>query len=99
MEPADAARFRPIWLATLAVVALAGNAAAVPTVNDCAIRPWTTCRGANLSKADLERARLGEADLEGADLSGANLRGADLVGANLIDANFKGADLRDADLT
>jgi uncharacterized protein YjbI with pentapeptide repeats len=67
-----------------------------------------SCKGCNLSNAnlagldlsntDLSGANLSNADLSGANLSGANLSGANFYLANLSSASLKGANLSQADL-
>ena len=58
----------------------------------------TTCRGASLRQARLDRADFKAARLGGAFLNGASLREADLRGAYLRVARLDGADLSAADL-
>ena len=53
---------------------------------------------ANLQRADLRGANLQRANLRGANLRGADLREVDLWGAGLREANLRGADLWGADL-
>ena len=59
------------------------------SVDDVEVNGYTIEPGANLEKAQLERA-----DLTKARLEGANLERADLSGANLGGANLYGAELR-----
>ena len=46
------------------------------------------CEGCDLSGADLKKANLQRADLSGANLREANLKGVDLRGAKLSEANL-----------
>jgi fluoroquinolone resistance protein len=55
--------------------------------------------GADLRRAELERARMREADLTGARCEGASLRALDLAGALLVGAKLAKCDLRGSDLS
>jgi uncharacterized protein YjbI with pentapeptide repeats len=57
---------------------------------------FSSCRGTDLSKADLREAYLTSAILSGAVLSGTNLGWANLSGATLGDAILSGVDLSGA---
>ena len=58
------------------------------------LKDLNSCKGCDLSGANLRGAYL-----VGADLRGAYLLGTDLTDANLVGANLRGADLTDANLT
>jgi uncharacterized protein YjbI with pentapeptide repeats len=108
-----------LMAASLALVALVGGIAPAPAQtlgrtqaqNPSPIdrlQGSRSCKGCNLSNAnltgldlsstDLSGANLSNADLSGANLSGANLSGANLYLANLSTANLQGANLSQSDL-
>ncbi len=78
-----------------------GYLAASPLIGTCTLvqSGIVSCKGANLSNADLRDARLTGALLDSAKKNGADLRGADLANAVLTGANLRQADLRGADLS
>ena len=52
-------------------------------INDCEIRPNTSCQNADLTGVDLSGFDLTSANLDGADLSNANLTQTYLIGASM----------------
>jgi uncharacterized protein YjbI with pentapeptide repeats len=96
---------------SLALLALMGGITPAQAQNQSPIEQLQSsrsCKGCNLSNAnlagldlsntDLSGANLSNADLSGANLSGANVSGANLYLANLSSANLNGANLSQSNL-
>jgi uncharacterized protein YjbI with pentapeptide repeats len=88
--------------ASLTLIALVGAIAPAPAQDLSPVEQLQgsrSCKGCNLSNANLAGLDLSNTDLSGANLSNADLSGANLSGANLSGTNLYLANLSSANLT